>query len=82
MTPLQFVDAVGGLVRDGTHVPLTLLKRDPAALPARTRYISAHTAETLRWLMWLVIEHGTGTRAHLPTYSRSRRPDTTRCRWV
>ena len=34
VTPLQFVDAVGGLVRDGTRVPPTLLKRDPGSDPA------------------------------------------------
>jgi cell division protein FtsI (penicillin-binding protein 3) len=68
VTPLQFVDAIGGIVRDGTRVAPTLLKRDPAATPPRTRYVSAETAETLRWLMWLVVEHGTGTRANLASY--------------
>jgi cell division protein FtsI (penicillin-binding protein 3) len=68
VTPLQFVDAVGGLVRGGMHVPPTLLKRDPAAIPAGTRYVSERTSELLRWLMWLVVEHGTGTRANLDSY--------------
>ncbi len=68
VTPLQFVDAVGGLVRDGTHVPATLLKREADAIPPRTRYISEETAALLRWLMWLVVEHGTGTRAKLDSY--------------
>ena len=68
VTPLQFMDAVGGLVRDGTRVPPTLLKRDAAALPQRQRYVSAETAELLRWLMWLVVEHGTGTHANLDSY--------------
>lgn len=68
VTPLQFVDAVGGLVRDGTRIEPTLLKRDPSALPPRTRYVSERTAEMLRWLMWLVVEHGTGTRAKLASY--------------
>jgi cell division protein FtsI (penicillin-binding protein 3) len=68
VTPLQFVDAVGGLVRDGTRVPPTLLKRDPDTLPPRTRYVAEDTAEVLRWLMWLAVEHGTGTRANLDSY--------------
>ena len=68
VTPLQFVDAVGGLVRDGTRVPPTLLKRDPGAIPPSTRYVSEQTAELLRWLMWLAVEHGTGTQANLDSY--------------
>jgi cell division protein FtsI (penicillin-binding protein 3) len=68
VTPLQFVDAVAGLVRDGTRVSPTLLRRDPGDVPPRTRYVSAHTAELLRWLMWLVVEHGTGTQAKLGSY--------------
>ncbi len=68
VTPLQFVDAVGGLVRDGTRIRPTLLKRDAADLPPRTRFVSEQTAATLRWLMWLVVEHGTGTRAKLASY--------------
>ena len=39
VTPLQFVDAVGGLIGDGTRVPPTLLKRAPATVPPRTRYV-------------------------------------------
>ena len=35
VTPLQFIDAVGGVVRDGMRVPPTLLKRDPDAIPPR-----------------------------------------------
>lgn len=68
VTPLQFVDAVGGLVRDGTRVPPTLLKRDRADVPPATRYVSERTAELMRWLMWLVVENGTGTRANLESY--------------
>ena len=69
VTPLQFVDAVGGLVRDGTRVPPTLLKRDPAATCRRAPATSpSTTAELLRWLMWLVVEHGTGTQAKLDSY--------------
>ena len=67
VTPLQFIDAAGGIVRDGTHVPITLLKRDPADLPARST-VSPATSALLRWLMWLVVKDGTGTRANLDSY--------------
>jgi cell division protein FtsI (penicillin-binding protein 3) len=68
VTPLQFLDAAGGLVGDGTRVPITLLKRGPDAELPHTRYVSAHTAELMRWLMWLVVEQGTGMKAKLASY--------------
>ena len=68
VTPLQFLDAAGGLVGDGTRVPVTLLKREPGADLPHTRYVSARTAELMRWLMWLVVEQGTGTKAKLASY--------------
>jgi cell division protein FtsI (penicillin-binding protein 3) len=68
ISPLQFVDAVAGMVGDGTHVPPTVLKRDPADLPPRQRLVGAKTAESLDFLMWLTIESGTGTRAKVPGY--------------
>jgi cell division protein FtsI (penicillin-binding protein 3) len=70
VSPLQFLDAVAGVVGDGTRVAPTLLKRsrgDAAAAP-RTRIVSAETAATMRWLMWLAVEQGTGVRAKLASY--------------
>jgi cell division protein FtsI (penicillin-binding protein 3) len=68
ISPLQFVDAVAGMVGDGTRVPPTLLKRDPAALPPRHRLVDKKTAESLDFLMWLTVQSGTGTRAKVPGY--------------
>lgn len=70
VTPLQFIDAAGGLVGDGTRVPTTLVKRSAAAVAElpRTRYIDPHTADLMHWLMWLVVEQGSGTRAKLDNY--------------
>ena len=51
LTPLQFLDAVGGLIGDGTRVPMTLLERAPATELPHARIIDAHTAELMRWLM-------------------------------
>ncbi|MFO1071690.1 MAG: penicillin-binding protein 2 [Geminicoccaceae bacterium] len=68
VTPLQFMDAVGGVVAGGERVPPTLLKRDGTAELPRTRYVKASTADALRWLMWLGVEHGTGEQARLASY--------------
>jgi cell division protein FtsI (penicillin-binding protein 3) len=68
ISPLQFVDAVAGMVGDGTRVPPTLLKRDPTAVPPRQRLVDTKTAESLDLLMWLTVQSGTGTRAKVPGY--------------
>jgi cell division protein FtsI (penicillin-binding protein 3) len=68
VTPLLFVDAVGTVAGDGTRVAPTLLKRQRGAPIERRRLVSARTAEDLRWLMWLTVAKGTGTRAKTPGY--------------
>jgi cell division protein FtsI (penicillin-binding protein 3) len=68
VTPIQFVDAVAGLIGDGTHIPTTLLRREPGEEVPYTRFVSARTADLMRWLMWLTVEEGTGTKAKLPSY--------------
>lgn len=68
VTPLQFLDAASGLVGDGTRVPTTLVKRAATAELPHTRFVDARTADMMRWLMWLVVEQGTGTRAKLNSY--------------
>lgn len=68
VTPLQFVDAVAAVAGDGTRVPPTVLKRQPGEPLARQRLVDAETAEDLRWLMWLTVAKGTGTRGKTPAY--------------
>lgn len=68
VTPLQFVDAAAGLIGTGERVPPTLLRRAVGDEPPRTRFVSERTADTLRWLMWLAVERGTGDQARLATY--------------
>ena len=68
VTPMQFVDAVGGLVGDGTRVQPTLLKRTSGVALTRTRYVEPRTAQLMQGLMWLTVEEGTGTRAKLASY--------------
>jgi cell division protein FtsI (penicillin-binding protein 3) len=68
VTPLQFVDAVATVAGDGTRVAPTLLKRQPGEPVSRERLVDARTAQDLRWLMWLTVAKGTGTRAVTPGY--------------
>lgn len=68
VTPLQFVEAVGGLIGDGHRVAPTLLKRTPGVPVVRTKLVEPRTAELLRLLMWLTVDEGTGTRAKLDAY--------------
>ncbi len=68
VTPFHYLDVVGGLVGDGTRIPPTLLARSPDDLPQRERLISAKTAQDLRFLLWLTVENGTGTKAQVAGY--------------
>ena len=68
VSPLHFAAAVAGLAGDGTRVTPTLLRRDGAPETARVRVVSERTVRDLRWLMWLVVEKGTGTKARVPAY--------------
>ncbi len=68
VTPLHFAAAVAGLAGDGTRLTPTLLRRDAPPGEARPRIVSERTVRDLRWLMWLVVEKGTGTKARSPAY--------------
>ena len=68
VTPFHYLDVVGGLVGDGTRIPPTLLARSPDDLPPRERLVSAKTAQDLRFLLWLTVENGTGTKAQVAGY--------------
>ncbi len=68
VTPLHFAAAVAGLTGDGLRVAPTLLRRDGPPGGQRVRLVSRRTVRDLRWLMWLVVEKGTGTKARVPGY--------------
>ncbi len=68
VTPLHFAAAVAGLSVDGVRVTPTLLRRDAPPEAPPVRLVSERTVRDLRWLMWLVVEKGTGTKARLPAY--------------
>lgn len=67
VSPLQFANAVSSLIGSGRLLRPTLLRGGGAATPG-PRLISERTVEDLRWLMWLTVEKGTGTRARLGRY--------------
>jgi cell division protein FtsI (penicillin-binding protein 3) len=68
VTPLHYLDVVSGLVDDGTRITPTLLRRSPDNLPPRERLISAKTAQDLRFMLWLTVQDGTGTKAQVAGY--------------
>ncbi len=68
VTPLHYLDVVGGLVGDGTRIAPTLLERSPDDLPPRERLVSAKTAQDLRFMLWLTVQNGTGTKAQVAGY--------------
>lgn len=67
VTPLHLVRAVSAMVNGGTLPEATLLKR-PAEKGPHPRIISPQTSDTIRKLMRLVVESGTGTKAAVPGY--------------
>jgi len=67
VSPLQVVDAVAAAICGQAPVPAHLIAGSPP--PARTTpVVSADTAARLRWLMWLTVAEGTGSRASVPGY--------------
>ncbi len=68
VSPLQLVSAVGAVVNDGEAKPVTLLKRTESGPVTGLRVMSTETSRTMRWLMRLVVQHGTGRKADAPGY--------------
>ncbi|MDF1587484.1 peptidoglycan D,D-transpeptidase FtsI family protein [Marinimicrococcus flavescens] len=68
VTPLQFVEAMATLSNDGARVRPTLLRvDDPAAVP-RTPVVRPEVVDDVRWMMWLTVAEGTGSRAGVDGY--------------
>jgi cell division protein FtsI (penicillin-binding protein 3) len=67
VSPLQFTNAIASLVGSGHLLQPTLLRRSGPPEPG-PKLISERTVADLRWLMWLTVEKGTGTRARLDRY--------------
>ncbi len=68
ISPLQLASAVGAIVNGGVLVPATLLKREASARVQGRRVISAETSATMRRLLRLVVEQGTGRKAAAEGY--------------
>jgi cell division protein FtsI (penicillin-binding protein 3) len=68
VSPLQLVNGVAALVNGGVLRPSTLLKRDPQEVPPGVQVISPETSRTMRGLMRMVVEKGTGKKAEVVGY--------------
>ncbi|MGO1120201.1 peptidoglycan D,D-transpeptidase FtsI family protein [Rhodovibrionaceae bacterium A322] len=68
VTPMQTARAVAAVVNGGELPPLTLLQRAEDEVVPRKRVFSAKTSEQMRWLMRLVVAHGTGRFAQAEGY--------------
>jgi len=67
LSPLQFASGVATLVSDGRPRRPRLLADEPVDVAPRP-VVSPATIRDLRWLMWLVVERGTGTKAASAVY--------------
>ena len=68
VSPIQLARAVGAIVNGGELRPATLLRRQPGELVVGTRVIGEDTSAVMRWLMRMVVQHGTGRKAGAPGY--------------
>ena len=68
VSPLQLASAVAAVINGGVLISATLVKREAGAEVPGQRVISPETSATMRRLLRLVVEHGTGKRASAPGY--------------
>lgn len=68
VSPMQLASAVATLANGGVLRPSTLLKRDPNDIPPGRQVISPETSRTMRGLMRMVVEKGTGKKAEVAGY--------------
>ena len=68
VSPLHLVAGVASIVNGGIYRTPTLVRRNPADVPAGKRVISEETSLQMRRLMRLVVEQGTGRKAAAPGY--------------
>ena len=66
VSPLQLANAVAAIVNGGELLPATLLRRESGERAVGERVISENTSRAMRWLMRLVVQHGTGRKADVP----------------
>jgi cell division protein FtsI (penicillin-binding protein 3) len=68
VSPLQMATAVSAVVNGGVLHRPTLIKRPAGYALAGQQVLSAQTSETMRRLLRLVVERGTGKLANAPGY--------------
>lgn len=68
VSPLQVASAVATVINGGLRVPATLLKIEPGAARRGRRVLSRRTSETMRRLLRLAVERGTGRNAAAEGY--------------
>lgn len=68
VTPLHFIRAAVSLINGGYTLEPSLLKKENKEDIVMTRVISEETSETMRKLMRLTVEHGSGKKANAKGY--------------
>lgn len=68
VTPLHFIRAAVSLINGGYTLEPSLLKKNNKEDVLMTRVISEETSETMRKLMRLTVEHGSGKKANAKGY--------------
>ncbi|MFW0777434.1 MAG: peptidoglycan D,D-transpeptidase FtsI family protein [Rickettsiales bacterium] len=68
VTPLHLVRGIAAMVNGGELPKLTLVKDKNKGKKRDTRVISEATSKNMRRLMRLVVDYGTGGKAHVPGY--------------
>ncbi|HJT07498.1 MAG TPA: penicillin-binding protein 2 [Stellaceae bacterium] len=68
VSPLQMATAVSAVVDGGVLHRATLIKHPAGYAPLGQQVLSAQTSETMRRLLRLVVERGTGKLANAPGY--------------
>jgi cell division protein FtsI (penicillin-binding protein 3) len=68
VTPLHLLNGVAAVIDGGVYRPLTIMKRASAEPAPGRRIVSEETSATMRRLLRLVVESGTGKYADVPGY--------------
>ena len=68
ITPLQLASATAAIVNGGVLHPATLVKRQPGLPVPGQQVISQQVSDTMRKLMHLVVDEGTGKKATVDGY--------------
>jgi cell division protein FtsI (penicillin-binding protein 3) len=68
VSPLQMANGVASLINGGFFNNPTVLRQEDGLTPEGVRVISAKTSAQMRYLMRLIVESGTGSKAEVDGY--------------